>query len=1075
MSERTTVTAHIAAIDEASPVLSRLLQNIKQLERGLKSFNKSFSVARNVGKDISRSWNVAGDKIKQINREQLKASIRSAEAYTSSWTRAHNERLRSAQRLHASILRLENDAHRRSRLRQAASFAGRNTHDLPRHGRTRLVPAGAYGLIAGGSAAVGIKSAFKTRMLTDTAETSLRMFGDLTGDEVKALRKEWADKAGIKYGLASRQVIDAFTESMKAGIPKDIGREFTDIVLKSGTGLDLDFEATTRLAARTATLAGDLKRLDPKFVYGFLNSVAIANRESAADANEIVEANRRGISALTSSKMSPEDLSAFTAAGISTGIQPGRAGTFMGFIVSELINSRNETGQRGKDLQKAAGMLGFGSKANMSARMANDPTATIQEILAKLESMPEVKRTQVADLLAMREWRDELLAVSKVRNLIANILSETKRDINFLDKASVERLKSLSGRWNSVVSAFTLWGEKFGAGFEEMFTEIAEYFSNLGSSINADAIKLRVQNFVRGLREGFGFESWGKLVAGIFDDKSLGNSEQWLKVGRGISEGLKSVWSTLSAVFTSAAKLFGVDVGDSQAMARFVTQFLGFALVLRFMAPAIAVLATITAGIRTFGRFLLSLRGMFAGGIVGTLAGLVRTMAKGIVPAIALSLGTVIIDAMMQTIDVVLDYFMPNRKKLDSKRLLDRGIVEKFRDMLLSDEEFKKKYSVDGGTAKKMSYLNDPYEAGRLFHKAAFIDSGLTKPGGMFHLASLGTGTRSAFGSGMRPSRGYISAVTGLGGVGGLGGMLNATPGGSLGNFGIGGRSGAIIRRPSGVNTPSASRGAIDSVPTGVGGRGGVLGGLISSGEGGYGSFNRGRAGDSKGKIDFSQMTLGQIMQQQSARQLFAVGKYQVIPSTMRGAVKSLGLDPNAKFTPEMQENIFRNYLIADKRPAVKDFITGKSSDINKAGSALAAEFASVKDPLTGRGHYDGDRGGNRASIGGQATIRALQAERQRYQELLKSMSPEDAWSKLSGGASATAGVPKPSEAISSVPSLPSRAGGINPSMLRSGGSGATININGNSHDPEALANLVQRRIDEAYNWRTHDIEHEVT
>jgi hypothetical protein len=37
------------------------------------------------------------------------------------------------------------------------------------------------------------------------------------------------------------------------------------------------------------------------------------------------------------------------------------------------------------------------------------------------------------------------------------------------------------------------------------------------------------------------------------------------------------------------------------------------------------------------------------------------------------------------------------------------------------------------------------------------------------------------------------------------------------------------------------------------------------------------------------------------------------------------------------------------------------------------------------------------------------------------------------------------------------------------------IHINGNSHDPEALATLVQRRIDESMNWRAHDSESEYT
>jgi hypothetical protein len=44
--------------------------------------------------------------------------------------------------------------------------------------------------------------------------------------------------------------------------------------------------------------------------------------------------------------------------------------------------------------------------------------------------------------------------------------------------------------------------------------------------------------------------------------------------------------------------------------------------------------------------------------------------------------------------------------------------------------------------------------------------------------------------------------------------------------------------------------------------------------------------------------------------------------------------------------------------------------------------------------------------------------------------------------------------------------------ILGGAGGPVSININGNSHDPEALATLVQRRIDEAMNWRMHDIDH---
>jgi hypothetical protein len=197
-------------------------------------------------------------------------------------------------------------------------------------------------------------------------------------------------------------------------------------------------------------------------------------------------------------------------------------------------------------------------------------------------------------------------------------------------------------------------------------------------------------------------------------------------------------------------------------------------------------------------------------------------------------------------------------------------------------------------------------------------------------------------------------------------------------------------------NTPSGAG------PAGSPEAGGALGQLISRGEGNYSTFNRGNAGDSpRKKIDFSQMTIRDIMALQSlppgnSQRLFAVGKYQVIPVTMRGAVAALGIGADEKFGPSLQEKVFRDYLIADKRPNVKRFITGQSNDLFAAQLALALEFASVADPNTGRSHYGGS-GGNRASIKTAETAAALNAERTKYKaKITAGKSPHDAWEALS-------------------------------------------------------------------------------
>jgi hypothetical protein len=195
--------------------------------------------------------------------------------------------------------------------------------------------------------------------------------------------------------------------------------------------------------------------------------------------------------------------------------------------------------------------------------------------------------------------------------------------------------------------------------------------------------------------------------------------------------------------------------------------------------------------------------------------------------------------------------------------------------------------------------------------------------------------------------------------------------------------------------------------PTGIVGAGGLLGTLIGAHEGGklgYRAFNRGNAGDSAGKgMDFSTMTLAQVRDMQarpkgSANRLFAVGKYQLIPVTMKDAIAKLGLNTSRMLTNDLQETLFRDYLVAIKRPHVKSFITGGGSSLQAAQLDLALEFASVGDPNKGgRSHYGGS-GGNRASITLAQTAAALNGERTKYQaNLAAGMSASNAWNALSG------------------------------------------------------------------------------
>lgn len=181
------------------------------------------------------------------------------------------------------------------------------------------------------------------------------------------------------------------------------------------------------------------------------------------------------------------------------------------------------------------------------------------------------------------------------------------------------------------------------------------------------------------------------------------------------------------------------------------------------------------------------------------------------------------------------------------------------------------------------------------------------------------------------------------------------------------------------VIQPSGSRvaaGVIKSSP---------VGDLIARGESrGAGDYNANNRGTSNGKIlagnknlDLTSMTIGEIMKRQSLpksdpNRLFAVGRYQMIPDTLKEAVTALKLSKSEKFTPEVQEQLF-GYLINQKRPEIGNYLSGKSNDINAAMLGASKEWASVANPFTGNSYYGS---GNKASISSAEMSQALTSMR---------------------------------------------------------------------------------------------------
>jgi flagellar biosynthesis GTPase FlhF len=168
-----------------------------------------------------------------------------------------------------------------------------------------------------------------------------------------------------------------------------------------------------------------------------------------------------------------------------------------------------------------------------------------------------------------------------------------------------------------------------------------------------------------------------------------------------------------------------------------------------------------------------------------------------------------------------------------------------------------------------------------------------------------------------------------------------------------------------------------------------------SKGAGGYNAYNKGTIGNkmigADKPIDFSKITISEFLKRGALKpgdpdRLFAVGRYQIIPTTMESLVKKLKLDPDKTYLDsETQDSLFSNGLVGVIRKKVDNYIKGLSDDKNAAILELAKEFASVgipydmnvgkKELKKGDSYYSG-QGGNKAHNSPEEVGAALDADR---------------------------------------------------------------------------------------------------
>ncbi|WP_316158580.1 MULTISPECIES: phage tail tape measure protein [unclassified Bradyrhizobium] len=1120
MSENLDIHARLTAVNEMSPVLKRVIADFKQFENIAKRINNQLSGVGRAGLTSMDSFNRAAQAAAQQMRGLANTGKSAARSMSDVWRKAADQRVSDTRRMFQSLERMEagylRQVERRSAAeRRAERSAERGSGRLGYGGIGRIPGPTVRQLAIGGVASAGgIGVALKRRMQSDLSEVKASIFGDLSRDEIKSERRDWIDKSSIKFGESASKIIDSFTESLKAGFGRGAARQITQGALEATSALELDVNQLIKLSGKVATIfGGDVRNVDPKRVLAMMNAIGVAAAETAADPDEVIQGFKKGNAALSMSKLNERDLATLLSVAVSSGVQPGKAGNAISNLISTLVGGSNARGQKAKDLDQAARLLGLGSKSAMSRRAADDPMNLLIDMFKRMKSLSDQRRTHVARLLGGESWDDEILQIGNAIDQIISTRKAVEEKTDKIAEASKLKTNSLQGRWNSIVQGFALAFEHIGGGFTDAFEEISDWFRDFSNAFDYSRLTENIRNFVAGIRTGFGYGSWKELLDNAFGGASAGDAKKYGDIGRGIAEGIKAVWSTLKDVFTGIANFAGVNVGDTKAMAKFATELLGFTLVLRFLTPLVTVLGAVTAFLWRIGKWVEWIASLVPG----------KEFIKKAAPKVA---GRVAAPLTGWLGMLLYGDGRPDNSPEDFKALQEEFKKEREKRLKKEQGQGKEGAPTDFSGRRRTSSAVDE------------LKDQLAKYGAIVEHSSFVAGGSGVSLVPIQPALGSASPTA----------LFKSTPGSILPNFGIG--SGGIIRRDrmpsfsgtggsmaSGLNRSAFDRmfagtamaGKCDQVvaaakangispallaaimahETGQGRNlsGNNPGGIMDPATGmarkmQFGSLDAGisktastvaknwqRAGGDLGRMGKIYAPVGAASDPSGLNRYWStgVGKFMGQMADSQATPSDLG-DPVKTAERFVGKNEWTNtreigdFIKADPRGNVNAwcarFVNAALSEngIKGTGSAAAASFyrwGSAVEGAVKRGdvmvapHHVGMATGKVREDGAIQMISGNHGDAVGY-----------SWERpgkyqLRRRSSPIQNVPAPTNAVRNVPapSIPDAGLGLG----RSTYGNVAIHINGGSHDPEALALLVQRRIDESMNWRAHDSETEYT
>ena len=1063
-----------------SPAVRKELQGTGKAINGLtKKYTDMAKEARELGQMNARVWKgiqrditntqkawrrASGDERSRLGSD-LKEKVKYAQAYRSLYNRENQRYLSNLQSLH----RAENALHlaqwrqreqheraqRASALRSRAAFA-RATSNIASSVRQGGFQAALYGGAAIYGTGRAVSTAVRSATDFDRAETNARINmdeKDIPGG-FAGLRERAFPKA-VSLGQDPARYMQTVVEAAKAGVPENLAEGTGEMVtmLAKTFGVEVD-QAMDGMGYAIAQEFGAGRLKDMAGVRRLGNISAFLAAKTAARPDQMFSFLRTGMGSGAMLGMSQEATLAFGASGIQAGAQGQQAARFLGSLGTSLaeltmeydkIVKKHHKTKEDREFLSLPGKLGYGSYADIEQKIRKSPDTAIFDLIksfGKIKAPLDRKRAMsqmfgedfsrfLANMIASPEMLDRTMKLAKEA-------AQQKEGADFISDAWGEFTKSLEFFMGRIGATWKVIKTELGDVLKPFIEQLSQYVTDWYNTVKTGGLKDKFKAILDGLTEGFlgnkgTFRDLLEKMFGKPGEKGLGKTENWFKFARGFATGLREFATGFGEVMSTLAKYFGENGDDAEAMGRFTAKLLGLVAALTALSPVISVFSTLV----TIATALVSIFG-----------------------------GPVALSAVAA--------YLAERNTPDHAKKRPGETVNQWRERQRQHKkELYQKQSGEGFDPKnvhKMSYLTDSFDKlGGKIERASLMSTDFSSRGRTY-------GGGGGLSGGTSGSAGLIS------GVGTPDALIkNVTPGGALPNFGMG--AGGIIRRGGKVDMGYSTGKAVTSgSEAAVGAMSGPADG-VGAGMGGSGFLAARRARFAEEIKNDPSLRL-HLAAMQMTEGISGGGTIESLMNRtdMQGSSLRKMLGYNADGTQSVDSRGRRNSFYGPIRrgelPAAIAKLQSNPKLFQKYDAytqrALAGSHAI--GGYTDQGLPTDPNGSRRTGIPG------FKISPKDGNEFTDWVGPGSSWGRGRGGAmnyrryieQHINDVPSPTDAIKNVPAAPQS--GVPMRGGFGGGSGSVaIHINGNSHDPEALATLVQRRVDESMNWRAHDSESEYT